>query len=428
MDPFRNFINAPAHNFGAAGQPSVTDVGELNNNEIMAAWDHLKLQVNSFNAIVSIHAGTFGTWSVADKNLIVDLMKQEVQQEDIRYAVDINLPDRVYIASTFHFNEAGIVLHYSSAQALPVRAASDAAVDSTNNFGAPSYVNDTTGANSASKPRNKSKAPASGIRRPRNSWILYRSARQAQIIKTEGPMPNGAMSTRISREWKRLAPAEKKRWEDLAEAEKLEHARKNPHYKYQPRRRGEIKRRNTTKTASLPSITSPATSSVTLNVAGTSGATPGAEDDMIGDGIAVHDQMSAGELMAHYAIYNSPAPVVSGDGSEVPENLESAIQSLLNNCGNPAVVFGRETNVPDESAAGIHYTFNGSESSFGVGPLLNGNVDSALHEYQPPISESPFDGGSDHDSLFGDYSEEPGYDMTANDWVDIMNKANFSTL
>ncbi|RYP91516.1 hypothetical protein DL770_002362 [Monosporascus sp. CRB-9-2] len=397
MDPFLNSTNDPAYTSHAAGQPFVTEIARSDNNEVMAAWNHLKLQVNSFNAIVSIHAGTFGTWSVADKNLILHLMKQEVHREDIRYAVDIDHPDCVYIASTFHFDEAGIVLHYSPAQALPLRAASDAAVGNTSTFGAPSYVNDTTGASSVSKPRSKSKAPASGIRRPRNSWILYRSARQAQIIKAEGPMPNNAMSTRISKEWKRLAPAEKKRWQDLAKAEKLEHARKNPDYKYQPRRPGEIKKRAATKTASLPSITSPAASSVTRSVAGTSEATPGADDDMSGD-IAVDTQMSPGELMAHYAIYNSPAPTVSGDGSEVTEKLESAIQLLLND-------FGRETNVPDESAAGIDDTFKGGESNFDFGPLLNGNIDPALHEYQPLISEPPFDGGSDHDSLFGDYSE-----------------------
>ncbi|RYO86005.1 hypothetical protein DL766_009629 [Monosporascus sp. MC13-8B] len=364
MNPLMNSTYAAAHGSGAAGQPSVTDVAQLNKDEVMAAWNHLKLQVNRF----------------ADKNLIVHLMKQEVQQEDIRYAVDRGFPDRVYVASTFHFDEAGVALPYPPPSRV-TPSGSDAAVGSTSSFRAPNYVNGTTRAGSVSKPRSKSKVLASAIRRPRNSWILYRSARQAQIIKAEGPVPNSAIP-------------------------------------------GEIKRRAATKTANLPSITSPVTSSVT-SVYETSEAISGAEDDMIGGDIAVDNHMSPEELMPHYAIYNSPAPVVSGDG--VTENLENAIQLLLNDTYNSAVVFGRETNVPGESAAGIHDTFKGGESSFELGPLLNGNIDPTLHEYQPPISEPPFDGGSDHDSLFGDYSEAPGYNMTANDWMDIMNKENFST-
>ncbi|RYO82774.1 hypothetical protein DL762_006438 [Monosporascus cannonballus] len=331
MNPLMNSTYAAAHGSGAAGQPSVTDVAQLNKDEVMAAWNHLKLQVNRF----------------ADKNLIVHLMKQEVQQEDIRYAVDRGFPDRVYVASTFHFDEAGVALPYPPPSRV-TPSGSDAAVGSTSSFRAPNYVNGTTRAGSVSKPRSKSK----------------------------------------------------------------------------PRRPGEIKRRAATKTANLPSITSPVTSSVT-SVYETSEAISGAEDDMIGGDIAVDNHMSPEELMPHYAIYNSPAPVVSGDG--VTENLENAIQLLLNDTYNSAVVFGRETNVPGESAAGIHDTFKGGESSFELGPLLNGNIDPTLHEYQPPISEPPFDGGSDHDSLFGDYSEAPGYNMTANDWMDIMNKENFST-
>ncbi|RYP72099.1 hypothetical protein DL771_004430 [Monosporascus sp. 5C6A] len=425
MDPLMNSNNAPAHS-------SVT-VAHLNNGEAMAAWDHLKLQVNSFNAIVAIHAGIFGTWSAADKNLIIDLMKREVQHDDVRFAVDTDLPDRVYLASTYHFDQDDIVLYRSPTQELPTvlykynRKAENAAADNISS-GVPTYVDSATAADTVGKRGSKTKAPASGIRRPRNSWIIYRTARQAEITKAEGPMPNSMMSTRISQEWKTLAPSEKRPWEDLARQEKLEHKRNNPHYKYQPRRPGEIKKRNARKAAGTLNISSPTTSSTSLSIAGTSEATR--EDDMTGVSIAGHMSMSLGERLAHYAIYNNHTPVVGDDAPKASEDQDRVSQSLLNFGHNPAAVSGGETQASDVSlyAASIDDLFEDRDASFNLDALCDGNIDPALlGDHQAAASESTLDGDFETDSLFGDPVDAPDYNMTPSDWLDTMNRESFHT-
>ncbi|RYP18903.1 hypothetical protein DL765_003691 [Monosporascus sp. GIB2] len=435
MDPLMNSTNAAAHSSGAAGQPSVTDVAQLNKDEVMAAWDHLKLQVNRFNAIVSIHAGTFGTWSVADKNLIVHLMKQEVQQEDIHYAVDTNLTDRVYLSSTFHFAQAGIYLPHSHTQELPILtynhnqltgAMSNPMVDNTSFESPISYVNDTTGTSGVSKRKSKSKAPASGIRRPRNSWILYRSARQAQITREEGPIPNSMMSTRLSQEWKILGPAEKKRWKDLAQEEKREHARNNPHYKYQPRKPGGIKKRNARKAAAVSLVSSPAASRATLSVAGNNETTSGPDDDMTSDGNTGDIRMSSGEILANYAIYNNLTPVVGSDDPIGTQDKERANQSLVNFNHNPEAVLGREAPAFYESAygTGINSAFENPDTDLDFGTLLGANLVPALsQDHQATASESLPESDFDIDSLFGD--PVPDSSMTASDWMDAINRASF---
>ncbi|RYP33093.1 hypothetical protein DL767_004878 [Monosporascus sp. MG133] len=433
MDPFSNSTNSPAHSSGAAGQPSVTDVAQLNNDEVMATWNHLKLQVNSFSAIVSIPAGTFGSWSVADKNRIIHLMKREVQQDDVHFAVDTDLPDRVYLASRYHFDQIDIVLYHSPAQELPTvlykynQKAENAAVDNTSP-GVPISVDSATAADTVGKRGSKTKAPASGIRRPRNSWIIYRTARQAEIIKAEGPMPNSAMSTRISQEWKKLAPVEKRRWQDLAWQEKLEHKRNNPHYKYQPRRPGEIKKGNTRKAAGTLSTSSPTNSSASLSIAGTSEATLGREDDMTGVSIAGDISMSLGEGLAHYAIYDNHTPIIGNDDPKVSEDQEWVNQSLLNFGHNPAAVSGGEAHASDISpyAASIDELFEDRDPSFDFGTLFNNNIDPALPEdRQAAASKSTLEGDFDTDSLFGGPVDAPDYNMTTSDWMDIMNRESF---
>ncbi|RYO98976.1 hypothetical protein DL764_006932 [Monosporascus ibericus] len=343
MDPFSSSPNAPAHRSGAAGQPPVTHVAQLNSKEAMTAWNHLKLQKAEKAAVHNISSSV------------------------------------------------------------------------------PSYADSATATDTVGKRGSKTKPPASGIRRPQNSWIIYRTARQAEITKAEGPMPNSAMFKSG-----RLTPSKKRRWEDLAWQEKLEHKRKNPYYKYQPRRPGEIKKRNTKKVAGVSNIPSPAISTVSLTVAGTS-ATPGTEDIMVGLSIADADEMSPGELLAHYTIYNNLTPVVGCHVTEVPEGQEWVNETLINYSHNSEAVSG-EAHKPERSpyATSTDDTVGNSEETFDFGALARGGDGLAiLQDPQPKAPEPSQEGGSDYHSLFGD--PVPDYNMVANDWLGIMNKESFRT-
>ncbi|KAJ2975553.1 hypothetical protein NUW58_g8317 [Xylaria curta] len=70
------------------------------------------------------------------------------------------------------------------------------------------------------------------VKRPPNSWILYRQAHAAAVKEQNPGIHNSGISTIISATWRNLSEAEKQPWVDMAIAKKQEHDKKNPDYKY----------------------------------------------------------------------------------------------------------------------------------------------------------------------------------------------------
>lgn len=72
------------------------------------------------------------------------------------------------------------------------------------------------------------------IKRPRNSFILFRSAKSEEIRRRLGTNQNQQVSKVASEEWRNAPPAVKMQYAKLAEEEKQRHALKHPDYKYKP--------------------------------------------------------------------------------------------------------------------------------------------------------------------------------------------------
>ncbi|KAF2970658.1 hypothetical protein GQX73_g2876 [Xylaria multiplex] len=72
------------------------------------------------------------------------------------------------------------------------------------------------------------------VKRPCNSWILFRQAHHPIIAQKYPKIHNSQISKIISNIWKNMTKEEKKPWVDLALAKKEEHKRLNPGYKYKP--------------------------------------------------------------------------------------------------------------------------------------------------------------------------------------------------
>jgi hypothetical protein len=91
-----------------------------------------------------------------------------------------------------------------------------------------------------SKGKGKADEDAGKIRRPQNSWILYRKDK-FELLRKEAeaenkPRPIAADASRIiSEAWKNESPHVKKYYNDLAEKEKARHAEEHPDYKFQPK-------------------------------------------------------------------------------------------------------------------------------------------------------------------------------------------------
>nr|AAR83920.1 MAT1-2 [Dendryphiella sp. 414296] len=83
--------------------------------------------------------------------------------------------------------------------------------------------------------------------RPMNCWIIFRDAMHKQL---KGEFPNltvQEISTRCSQIWHSLTPEGKKPWQAAAQSAKEEHLRQHPDYKYNPRKPGEKKKRQSRK-------------------------------------------------------------------------------------------------------------------------------------------------------------------------------------
>ena len=90
------------------------------------------------------------------------------------------------------------------------------------------------------KGKERADEDAGKVRRPQNSWILYRKDKFELLRKeaeTENkPRPIAAEASKIiSEAWKNESPEVKKYYNDLAEKEKARHAEEHPDYKFKPK-------------------------------------------------------------------------------------------------------------------------------------------------------------------------------------------------
>ena len=77
------------------------------------------------------------------------------------------------------------------------------------------------------------------IPRPRNAFILFRQ-KYHQSVLDEGTVcrTNPEVLRELGKRWRQLSTQEKEYWNNLAEEEKVSHAKKYPGYRYTPRRNG----------------------------------------------------------------------------------------------------------------------------------------------------------------------------------------------
>lgn len=94
--------------------------------------------------------------------------------------------------------------------------------------------------------RNRARDP-SWVPRPPNAFIIFRaeySRKHAQANKDSSvKTPEKTLSKRAAETWRVLSESEKARYKQLAEQERLDHAKKHPDYRYKPQRRqGDVPR------------------------------------------------------------------------------------------------------------------------------------------------------------------------------------------
>ncbi|KAK0455221.1 uncharacterized protein EV420DRAFT_589157 [Desarmillaria tabescens] len=96
---------------------------------------------------------------------------------------------------------------------------------------------------------NTGKGRSEHVARPRNAFILFRCDFVQEHTKdggrprrSAGGAPGKTVSKRAGEAWHLLSKEQRDHYHDLAEQEKLEHARRHPNYRFQPLRRSSAER------------------------------------------------------------------------------------------------------------------------------------------------------------------------------------------
>ena len=107
--------------------------------------------------------------------------------------------------------------------------------------------------------------------RPMNCFLLYRDTRRIQLKEQHPTLTVQQISKLCSIDWKNLSPDQKGIWKARADAAKAQHERKYPDYKYNPRRPGEKKKRQSRKATrdvrAAAALPNPAISNYGINTA-----------------------------------------------------------------------------------------------------------------------------------------------------------------
>lgn len=81
--------------------------------------------------------------------------------------------------------------------------------------------------------------------RPPNAFILYRKAKQPDVVAQNKNLTNAEVSKVISKMWWKESEEERFQWEKRADRMKLKHMQDYPDYVYQPKKPGTRKRKST---------------------------------------------------------------------------------------------------------------------------------------------------------------------------------------
>ncbi|KAI9317715.1 hypothetical protein BX666DRAFT_1940156 [Dichotomocladium elegans] len=104
--------------------------------------------------------------------------------------------------------------------------------------------------------KSKSTSSVGKIPRPMNCFLAFRLAKQSEILSHYPGANHRDISKILARLWKGISEDEKEPYRELARLAKAEHSRLYPGYRYQPKKKGERKRRRYTRRISTKSMIS----------------------------------------------------------------------------------------------------------------------------------------------------------------------------
>ncbi|KAK9767482.1 slightly ste11-like protein [Basidiobolus ranarum] len=84
------------------------------------------------------------------------------------------------------------------------------------------------------------------IPRPRNSFMIYRQNRRTEVVAQNPGINDSQVSVILGEMWRKEDEEVKTFFRDLANEEKRTHSLKYPDYKYQPKRKPKVSKKNTT--------------------------------------------------------------------------------------------------------------------------------------------------------------------------------------
>ncbi|KAJ2613435.1 hypothetical protein H4S08_002207 [Coemansia sp. RSA 1365] len=137
--------------------------------------------------------------------------------------------------------------------------------------------------------------------RPPNAFILYRKAKQAEVIRDNPGVSNKDVSCIIGHMWKNEDPAVQDKYREQAELEKKKHKEMHPNYKYQPRK---PKNKRIQEAQAAAGAGGALVSGSGQDGAFGGGLSVGGAPGMLSSGMKDHSTSSAGAGFQHYPKYH----------------------------------------------------------------------------------------------------------------------------
>ncbi|KDN53247.1 hypothetical protein K437DRAFT_265905 [Tilletiaria anomala UBC 951] len=242
-----------------------------------------------------------------------------------------------------HFSASGLDAGESESGAWSPSASHTCASDSdfsSSQFGSSSSSVGPVGASGVPRSQKKSharKRPAGHVKRPRNAFILFRSHVIQQGILPKDLKDQKALSNVISHLWHNLSGDERAQWQENAAAEKAEHLRLHPSYKYQPETSRKISEKRQRPRSRTSESRVESVADQILKALGREGVREGAVEEGRSEPRRIRKEKLDAELRKTHHIKGSPSPSV---GAETENQLSPA------SAGIPLRGYRRSSSVP----------------------------------------------------------------------------------
>ncbi|OAA63301.1 mating type protein 1-2-1 [Niveomyces insectorum RCEF 264] len=206
-------------------------------NILAQFWAGLAIQLVPGNKMIGISGPTFRILDEGGKHFIAHNFASAISEAMVKFVIDGSGThhDRYILAPASTFQPENLV---SNAGGLDVWIPTGYPLSTANTVTGGNTETETSSSKTQSAPSSAIK-----IRRPPNAYILYRKDRHKAVKMSNPNLSNNEISVILGRQWNDESDSVRLHYHSMAVEIKRQVEVRHPHYKYNPRKSSEIRRR-----------------------------------------------------------------------------------------------------------------------------------------------------------------------------------------